>query len=495
MKKKGKILKSVNLALLVTILIFGYFSLFIAAYFSQPNAEDFSLTAVPKNIGVLNATIDLLINYDGRYFTNILHGINPMAQGWLEGYSYTIIFGVLLSVFSFYFFITSIVPNFSKYRLFLFSLLFMLVGFALSASIVHLVYWMVSSFVYLYSWSFWLLWMGFFLRSIESRVEKVRIVYAALSMILLICAMGINEMFLFINIASVFLLVLYVRVFKKVKVEDVFYLPLLFTALACVAFFISNPGIKRRFLTQTSNYQDFSLLSVILKATHDFGLEVLRIIFSGGIFIFFIIYILVIIKSKKGTIFSDSFFNVKWLSVGFFLIFTSTFAFYIPMGHENDIPVRIFSSINLLVLLWLTGFFVFSFSKIVYLINLKAWQNELVKFIALIGLSVSLIFSNNNISLILNDLKSGRLKSHHQEMLSRYHQFSLVAEKQNFCDKIVVLDTLVSKPNSIFHPPDIKANRSESYWNAAYEKYFNVREVRLTGDSIFMEDKILKRLE
>jgi hypothetical protein len=42
--------------------------------------------------------------------------------------------------------------------------------------------------------------------------------------------------------------------------------------------------------------------------------------------------------------------------------------------------------------------------------------------------------------------------------------------------------------------PDIKPNKSEFYWNNAYEKYFHVDEIRLEGDTFFTINFIQKEL-
>lgn len=77
--------KKISLRLLVfTTVIFifwAYCWFLLAAFFAQPNAEDLSLIANAKKDGILTSAAMLLNTYDGRFFTNILHGLNPLYLG------------------------------------------------------------------------------------------------------------------------------------------------------------------------------------------------------------------------------------------------------------------------------------------------------------------------------------------------------------------------------------------------------------------------------
>ena len=63
-------------------------------------------------------------------------------------------------------------------------------------------------------------------------------------------------------------------------------------------------------------------------------------------------------------------------------------------------------------------------------------------------------------------------------------------QDQASCWRIAVLPPLENTPRSIFMAPDIKANKLEYFWNNAYEKYFNVDEIRLEGDTFFTQEAI-----
>jgi len=164
--------KKISNFILILLIIVGYSILFIGATFTNPNAEDFSLSATAKNIGVAPSIIEVLISYDGRYFSNFLHAINPLAFGWINGYKWMSFFSLVFPVFILFFFLRSFRSIFNKYDFFVISSFFMLINYALTPSLPHLVFWMSSSFVYLYSWCFMLLWLGFFIRFYKEENEK-----------------------------------------------------------------------------------------------------------------------------------------------------------------------------------------------------------------------------------------------------------------------------------------------------------------------------------
>ncbi len=83
--EKEKAIKGISAGLILFIIMWCLGWLFTGAYFCNPNAEDLSLCAIPRDYGIVFSISNLLNTYDGRYFTNFLHGFNPLAFDWLDG--------------------------------------------------------------------------------------------------------------------------------------------------------------------------------------------------------------------------------------------------------------------------------------------------------------------------------------------------------------------------------------------------------------------------
>ncbi len=478
MNKTDNFLKIVNIALFLVILLAGYTLLFIGAYFSHPNAEDFSLAGTARNEGIFISTMSLLLTYDGRYFTNVLHGLNPLAWNLLEYHKYMAMFSMLFFALAFYFFISIIFKPAKWYNNLLFSGLVLQMCLALSSSLVHELYWMVSSFVYFYSWIFWFLWVGSFLRFIVG--VKYKLAYYFFSNLFLFLAIGINEMFLVLNVITVCYLI-YLDV-KKNKVSITYHIPIIITLLCSVLLFVSSPGILQRWKDFTPVKEDIGYWDILQNSVAHFSGEFLRLFAGNGVVIPVIFLIAAGLLNLKTIPFLK--LNIKQQVVLFTLcivtIYLMTWGFYIPAGRvETNFPHRVYTSIGTGVILCLTLFLPFFLGKIPKL------NNQWISFLSLLIITMGLFLGNTNIRLIGDEYNADILRKHSEEMNKRYAIIEDARQHNDGSWKVAIIDTLSAKPNSIHYGPDIESNREPEYWNQAYERYFYVNEVRLMGDTIF----------
>lgn len=478
LQKTEKYLKYINGVLFGCILLAGYFFLLIGAYYSHPNAEDFSLAGDALNEGIFKSTIFLLINYDGRYFTNVLHGLNPLAFGLLEYHKWMAVFSMVFFTGAFYFFISAIFKATKWYYLLLFSLLIQLLCLGLSSSLVHELYWMVSSFVYFYSWIFWFIWVGCFLRYIAD--VKHRWVYCFFSNIFLFLAIGINEMFLVLNVISVGYLIYVDKVHNQRSVTH--HIPIIITLLSSVLLFISSPGITERWLYYFAPAEEnIGYWGVFKNSITHFPCDFFRILTESGV----VIAVVVLIATR--------FINLQIAPLGKLnqnqqiILFTlcivtlyfMTLAYYIPAGRlEIYFPNRIYTSINTGMVICLVFFIP------ILLRRYFSYNSPIIHFMALLIIGGGMFWGNTNIRLIKDEYHMGLLQRHNEEMNKRY-EIIYEAKKRNDGQQIAVIDTLSAKPESIYSGPDIEANRNPAYWNQAYETFFNIDEIRLNGDTIF----------
>lgn len=477
-QKTEKYLKYINGFLFGSILLAGYFFLLIGAYYSHPNAEDFSLAGTAYNEGIIMSTISLLISYDGRYFTNVLHGLNPLAFGLLEYHKWMAVFSMVFFTWAFYFFISALFKETKWYYLLLFSLFIQLVCLALSSSLVHELYWMVSSFVYFYSWIFWFLWVGCFLRYIAE--AKHRLVYYFFSNLFLFLAIGINEMFLVLNVMSVGYLIYIDKIHSQRGI--IHHIPIVITLLSSVLLFISSPGIAERWQMFTPPIvENIGYWGVLKNSITHFSGEFIRILTESGIVIVFVILIATRFINLQATSLRNlsSKQQIILFSLCIVTLYFMTWGFYLPAGRlETHFPERIYTSIGTGMILCLILFAPYFLRKI-FPIN-----NSGNHFIALLIIGYGMFWGETNIRLIKDEYNKGLLQLHNEEMTKRY-EIIYEAKKKNDGLQIAVIDTLSAKPQSISYGPDIEANRNPVWWNKAYETYFNIDEIRLNGDTIF----------
>lgn len=469
--------------ILLIALGYGYFWLFTGAYFSHPNVEDFSLCATPKNYGIAYGIQDLLLNYDGRYFTNLLHAINPLSFGCIACFKWVISFNILFPIFCLYYFFRSFPSPSSKVNSALLASLLVLANLAMSPSIVHQIYWMVSSFVYHYSWCLFLLWFATVLRLLQTSTVKKKWTLFIISSIILVASLGMNEMFLVINSAALLGLLFYV--YQNQKESFGVIAALSANGLIAILFFLSNPGITNRMNIIGTQAQPNNFLQQILKGVSDFGSELLEFWTFAGLLIPIIFLFYIWVNKTKENSLKMTFIL---LLGGLLTSLLTAMTFYLPMGHEPNIPYRIYTSIfgALLLLFVLVGarFLGYVLSKGETNANLTAALGLLSAII----FAAFILFGNNNLQQLKADYTSGAMASYNQTMLTRYRLLAGASASNDGCWTEVTLPALKQPPKSISHTPYIQPNRQEAYWNEAYEKYFLIEEVKLEGDSLILHD-------
>ncbi|MCB9256492.1 MAG: hypothetical protein H6579_05125 [Chitinophagales bacterium] len=475
------------------LVAYGFSYIFIGSFHSQANAEDLSLCAAPLHKGLINSTIDILRKYDGRYFTNLLHGLNPLAFGFITGYKWTTIFTSIFGVFSLFFFLSGLVPLANRLKLLLFSALFFVCNYSLSSSLAHQLFWMVSSFVYSYSWYFWLIWLGTLFRWNREKKPGWRIFLFVLSHLFLIAAVGINEIFLLLHAFS--LIALYVYFYKQNRENILAFQSIFITGIFSIIFFLSQPGISIRFGSfETLRPENYYSL-IFLKSLNHQGKEWLRMS-TQGLVMLSMSYLAMVLFKKFYQDFALKMGKAKLFLTLFLVLFglyLSSFAFYIPMGHEEFLPIRIFSTLNFGFQL---AFIIFIPSIILAILPEKYLASKTkmaFSLFAVLSLITFLHFGNNNIHNIRYDFESGKLKLFSEQMS---HRYLLIEQAKNtqLCWKKAIVPPLQNIPYSIYSPPDIQENKAAFYWNNAYEIYFQIDEISLEGDSIGDAQYVMQNL-
>jgi hypothetical protein len=477
-----------NLAILF-ILILGYFWLLIGAYYAYPNSEDFSLTVVARDSGIINSTTSVLRDYDGRYFTNILHGMNPLAWGWPEGHRLMPIVSILLCLASLYYFLRSFFSNwFSKQQALLLSAVVYLLHFCTVPSLVHELYWMVSAFVYLYPIPFLLIWISsshHYLYTFREDGWKKRLMFL-LSGLSVWAAIGLNEMFLPVNI--VLLMTGGTYLFRNDRKLFLEFIPILIIAVASIAFFLICPGPWKR---MSGEDPGGSLLFVTMRMARDAWNIGTNSVFNHTPLIFSIILGLWYANSHTGPISIIGFKKLALSCVAMlFLGLVSLIPFYAVM-NEGYVPYRVHGS------------FVFSIHAAIVFLSVAGLSPLLkvtfppavitVLSIAAVMLLLTPLMSSkqrnmayeNNISLIKDLYLDGTLTRFQSEMENRFVKLQSIQDKP-YLNRIVPVSPLSVSFLPVHNPPDLYPNRKDEFWNEAWEQYYKVNIVQLEEDSLFL---------
>jgi len=461
----------------------------VGAYYAYPNSEDFSLTVVARDRGIINSTISVLRDYDGRYFTNILHGLNPLALGWPEGHRLMPIVSILFCVASLYYFLRSLFSNwFSKQQALLLSAAVYLLHFCTVPSLAHELYWMVSAFVYLYPIPFLLIWISSsynYLYTYREDGWKKRLMFI-LSALSVWAAIGLNEMFLSVNM--VLLTTGGYYLFKNDRKAFWEFVPILIIAAASIAFFLAGPGPWKRMSREDPGG---SLLFVTMRMVRDAWNIGTNSVVNNTLLIFSIVLGLWYANSCTRPIATIGFKKLALSCVALlFLGLVSLIPFYAVM-NEGYVPYRVHGSL------------VFSIHGAIVLLSVAGLSPLLkLKFppavisalsiVAGILLFIQLMWSDqnnrayaNNISLIKDQYFDGTLTRFQLEMESRFVKLQSMQDK-TYLKRIVSVPPLAVSFLPTHHPPDLYPNRLDEFWNEAWERYFNVSIVQLEEDSVFL---------
>ena len=470
----------------IVVWILGWLS--VGAYYCHPNAEDFSLCVIPRDHGIIYAVVNLLTTYDGRYFTNLLHALNPLAFNWIAGYKLMPIVGILFFCTSFWFLLTTLLWSPNKYLLLLFSLLFTSIHFALAPSLPHDLYWMVSSFVYIYPWSFIFLWFGAYVRYIHSTDDKVAAPWFIVTIVALMCSIGINEMFLITN--SFLLLVLLVWSWQKGNEALKNTMAIFLIGMASILFFITCPGISFRLDQNIPKGQSFFNAANCTQSVFDYFYSLFHFLKSGIVLCAGSLVLLYMDKLSFRYNFVIKKPSWKQLllaaTILLFVAYLMTLAYYIPMQTDTGYPSRIFNSVVVLFELLFVGLLpiaLFQFDWFQRILLKLCGKQHQLGLLIIVTMLLLLIFTKNNISKLGEEYRSGVLSGFDADMRQRYLILASSKLGKN-CVTVAVVDSLSYKPTTIYYGPDLLPNREKSYWNNAYELYFNIDEVKLTGDSL-----------
>jgi radical SAM superfamily enzyme YgiQ (UPF0313 family) len=470
---------SLCIFLLTVVLVFVF-----TGYYTSPNAEDFSLAGMAKNYGILNAALNLLAQYDGRYFTNLLHGLNPLAFGWISGYKFMPLIGIALFILSLFFVLHEIFED-AKPVLFV-TLVIAVLYLSLNTSIVHLLYWMVSSFVYLWPWIFVFAVVGCYLRYQKNNSEW----WYTGTMLFSILGIGMNEMFLPIYL----LFVVFLFAHDKIKNRLVFSnsLALILVITLCIIFFIFSPGIHVRVKNLGQAAAKFSTLQSLLIGIRHFIYFFFNTLFNPVLISSGFVLMLCTQGSKFHLQMQKISAQVKTKIILFIMLITVAMnvPYYLFMCSSESLPERVFSA-SMLPMLIACLYLVYSVS----IVSLK-FLSSIISKVAIGALSffvfVGCLFTTeNNFSGILSEYNSGLLINFNAASAQRLEEFKAKVLINNCYSKSTV-SAIAAYPKYISLKVDIEPNRSLSHWNMAYEEYFQVDMVEMPGDTLHKYDSCKK---
>lgn len=450
-----------------------------------PNAEDLSLSVEAIEKGFLGSIQGLLMSYDGRYFTNALHALNPLVWGWFMGYQLMPAIGILSVVLSLWFLLSglSTEKNWS-WKAMLLSISYLMVHLSVTPSLSHDLYWMVSSFVYMWPWAFYFLFLGSMLRYLRTPEGRLRNMWFLLCAASLVCGIGMNEMFLVLY--SVTIAIMALVAWKKGMRTLVSTAPLVFIGVASMAFFVSCPGIGHRMADQEV-VRDWAHVFDVLSVSAIHLLSFIEETWFGNRMV---LPWAIVVSMLAPADLRERLSAVKWSRLALFAViglcclWAMTWAYYWPMGADSMAPRRIQTSLLYGLQIWTWGLMVTLVSgKWLHCQRISNIRlNAFIPAVLAIVMCCDVMFSHNNITEIRREFSEGTLSGYREQMLNRHSLLEGTSRKGAW--NVAVVPPITHFPTMVFDPPLLYPNRHQDYWNRAYERYYLLDEVRLSTDTV-----------
>jgi hypothetical protein len=473
---------------IISLCIFAMWCLWwlgVGAWHCFPNAEDLSLSVEAIEKGFLGSIQGLLISYDGRYFTNALHALNPLVWGWFMGYQLMPAIGILLVVLSFWFLLTTISTGRDWcWKAMLLSISYLMVHLSVTPSLSHDLYWMVSSFVYMWPWAFYFLFLGSMLRYFRTPEGMLRNMWFLTCAASLVCGIGMNEMFLVLYCLTIAIMAL--MAWHRGMRTLVSTAPLLVIGMASMAFFVSCPGIGHRLANQEvvrnwNHFVDVISVSVIhllsfIEETWFGNLMVLPWAIVASILI--------------PTDLRDRLSAVPWSRavlyavIGLCCLWAMTWAYYWPMGADSVAPRRVQTSLLYGLQIWTWGLIarVLSDGRLRSQSISNFQLNPLIPAALALVMCGDIMLSQNNITEIRREYSEGILPGYREQMIDRHRLLESSLREGTW--NVAVVPPITHLPITVFSTPLIYPNRYEPCWNHSYEHYYRLDEVRLSTDTL-----------
>lgn len=472
--------------ILFLAIAWGWYWLVIASYYCAPNAEDFSLAIDPREHGLVNSVVNLLTFFDSRYTANFMHGLNPLAFDWVEGFFFMPLLCYIFLTGAFFYFLTSVINSLHiKLILIIYSVLFVLVYYGLAPSLPYSLFYMASTFTYIYPLIFTFIWVGSFLRSIKEMDKTRKLLFSVIGYLGIVLSYGGSELFISTNAFLLFFLLLSILMYDKRKLK--YIIPYFILAVSCLGFIILCPSGKTYSVRVTSGLSEiFSDLNFITQSLRNYKIFVQAFILRPIAICFILFSGIFALKLGIAEKLNFKLCPVNLIVVGFLCIvvsYVTTWVFFIFMKTYNDFPKSIYNvtgvfvyiGIFLVIPIWISVQFQYASSKKILLFGGLC--------IAILMLT-SLIFSSNNFSLIKKEYDLGYFQDAKNKTDKFYRDVDSV-KKSGAEHTVVYFQNPEVIPASIFLRYDVLPNRTSACWNIAYEDYFGVDEVRLVGDTIF----------
>ncbi|OFX57740.1 MAG: hypothetical protein A2046_13605 [Bacteroidetes bacterium GWA2_30_7] len=434
------------------------------SFFTHPIADDFTYSLKGKAYGILEVLKYEYLHWNGRYSSNLFVILNPIVFNSLIGYKLVPVFSIIFTIFSLYFFLSSITAIFNKIEKLNYSLFITLLYIYQMPVISEGIYWFTGFVTYHLGNILFLFLVSLIFRYLKNQFIFNKYSHAFIIISLLFIITGLNEVIM-LNLLFLCTLTLFITYRNKQANRNFFILLFIFT-LIFSSFVYFAPGNSTRESLFSNNH---NLVSSLINST----IQTFRFIFEWisslpliimSVFYYFINRQL----SDKEVIFKNSFYLKPSYSIIiiFIVVFICIFPAYWAtgiLGQQRSVNVAYF----LFIIFWfinLTVFFNYFKAQSVGFNELRAE----IKIFAVLIMLISFAITKNGLSLI-SDIAYNKQIQYNNIMNKRFQTLSNF--DKNNTDTIYFEQ--IPNPSKTIFILDI-TDDSECWMNKGYNAYFEI---------------------
>lgn len=446
-----------------------------ASGYVHPNAEEILLAQKSRDQGILQAAVTMLQSYDGRYFTNILHGLSPLAFDWYEGYRLVPFLLLIFVAAAATFLLTRLFSELKFFDALRAASLAVLLLVAIAPSLPHTLFCYATAIIYFVPWGFLFVWVALYLAHLRQPADNKFLLGSAAMLFL---GNGLSEVFLVYNLCALLLLGYITRSRDREKLKSWITLSLVFAGSSL--FFVSSPGITERLNDHAEFVSEFKGIELFLYSVREFGLYQKDFFFGKLIILPGCIlagtFLVGHLKLKREL----SAIRVSIIFIAAILLsYSATLPYYLSIATRNNDTDRIYNAVyfgNLLLCVFIVLLFLRALKC-----DVLPGRLQFARAASGIVVALCIIFSINNFRSLKEQFSDGSLQRFDTQVRERLRAIQ-EAKSAGGCTRAYFMELTV-RPSMIWYNTDLVPNRAEPVWNRAYERYFHVDEVRIVGDT------------
>ena len=435
--------------------------------FAHPIADDYGFAVRSMNYSFIENLTYLFFNMGGRYTTNALILLNPLAFHSLTLYKIIPAFQIALTVVSFYYFFRSLMSRaLSRIDSLNVSLLFVLLYLFQMPSLAEGIYFYTSAANYQTGIIVSLFYFGLLYNYFKKKYIAHQIAHISILLLVLLIATGFSEVItlvlVYFHLAVVFLL------YKQKKKIDPAWLLILFACLLFSLVMLLAPGNSVRSSSYPDNHNFFHSLILTCMQIFRFGFEwmsslpllLCSFLFAGTI----------LSNREKISFLKQEYFLTPWVSVlfHFAILFLCIFPPYWGtniLGQHRTVNIACF----FFFLYWFICIGIYT-NRYFEKMNLDFLLNKKIRLVAIV-LIVCTLFTTKNGYTLFYDIWYSRVNIFSAQMNGR---FIILSKKENR-EKGMILKPLSEKPKSLFI---LDLTKDSTDWiNSCQAKYFGVPSI------------------